>query len=240
VDYPPVPCYHWGQRFRRKGVPLAVGPEVLERIETPRGELQLQRRGEDYEIISNGVFLMATYNGESERLLVTAALDAAGAKAARVLIGGLGVGFSLAAALADPRVGQATVVEIEAPLIGWNRSYLAPFNGGALANPRTRVICADLVAWVRESTEQFDAICLDIDNGPDWTVTEANQHLYDDAGLAALKAILAPGGAIAFWSASRATWFAEKLEQAIGPVVELPVEQVRGEPDYVYLVTRPV
>jgi spermidine synthase len=206
----------------------------LERVATPRGEIQLQRRGGQYEIISNGVFLMATYNGESERLLVTAALDSA-ATPRRVLIGGLGVGFSLAAALRDPRVEQATVVEIEAPLIDWNRRYLGEFNDGALADSRTRVIHADLVAWLAQADEPFDAICLDIDNGPDWTVTDENRGLYGDEGLKHVKRLLALGGCAAYWSAHRAPAFMEHLRRFFDRVEELPVAQERGEPDYVYI-----
>lgn len=212
-----------------------MGPEVLERVGTPRGEIQIQRRGDHYEIISNGVFLMATYNGESERLLVTAALAAA-ASPRRVLIGGLGVGFSLAAALADPRVEQVTVVEIEEPLVTWNRRYLTVYNREALDNPRTRVVVGDLVAWIRECREQFDAICLDIDNGPDWTVTEENRGLYGDQGLADVRRLLAPGGCAAYWSAHRAPAFMAHLQHFFGHVEELPVAQERGEPDYVYVV----
>lgn len=211
-----------------------MGPEVLDRFDTPRGTLQLQRRGEHYEIISNGIFLMATYNGESERLLVTAALEAA-ASPRRVLIGGLGVGFSLQAALACPRVEQVTVIEIEERLIDWNRGPLAPFSKGALADTRTRVIHADLIDWLQLAQGPYDAICLDIDNGPDWTVTDANQSLYGDANLAAVARLLAPGGCAAYWSALRAPEFAVRMSRHFGRVEELPVEQVRGQPDYVYL-----
>jgi spermidine synthase len=208
-------------------------------VATPRGELQLQRRGEHYEIISNGVFLMATYNGESERLLVTAALNAAPAPA-RVLIGGLGVGFSLAAALGDLRAAQATIVEIEPQLIEWNRTHLAPFSDNALANPRTRVVNADLVEWIYQTDERFEAVCLDIDNGPDWTVTDANLGLYSDQGLRAVRKLLAPGGVVAYWSAHRAPAFGEHLKTLYRRMDELPVEQVRGEPDYVYLCSVPL
>jgi spermidine synthase len=215
-----------------------LGPEVLARVSTPRGDLQLQRRGADYEIISNGVFLMATYNGDSERLLVSEALNAA-AFPRRVLIGGLGVGFSLRAALGDPRPEQVTVVEIEAPLISWNRTHLAPFSDHGLANSRTRVVNADLVRWICETGEQFDAICLDIDNGPDWTVTDLNGGLYTEGGLQAIRRLLAPGGAVTYWSASRSTDFAARLEQVFGPVTEIPVPVERGEPDFVYLARKP-
>jgi spermidine synthase len=211
-----------------------LGPEVIERCTTPRGELQLQRRGDAYEIISNGCFLMATYNGESERLLVTKALAAA-AQPERVLVGGLGVGFSLGAALADARVRAVTVVEIEERLAAWNRSHLAPFSGHGLDDPRTRVVIADLIDWLDQAEGPYDAICLDIDNGPDWTVTEANRRLYGEAGLLTLKRLLAPGGALAVWSAGAAPWYVESLQRHFGRVETIPVEQVRGEPDYVYL-----
>ena len=212
---------------------------VVERCVTPRGELQLQRRGEHYEIVSNGVFLMATYNGESEQLLVTAAL-AAVRRPRRVLIGGLGVGYSLGAALADPRVEEVTVVEIEERVIAWNDSYLAPFSGHGLRDPRTRVVQADLVAWLRRGIEPdgtFDVICLDIDNGPDWTVAEENGALYDGTGLATLRRRLRPGGAASFWSASAAPWFGERLAREFGAVRVLTVAQERGGPDYVYLAS---
>lgn len=214
-----------------------MGPEVIERCATERGELQLQRRGEHYEIISNGVFLMATYNGESERLLVTAALDAA-ANPERVLIGGLGVGFSLGAALADKRVKRVTVVEIEERLVAWNQTHLAPFSAGGVSDPRTEVVNADLIAWLDRAAGPYDAICLDIDNGPDWTVTDANRRLYGDEGLANLHRLLAPGGALTVWSAGAADWFEASLRQRFSRVEAIPVEQVRGEPDYVYLASR--
>src|SRR5215212_4875123 len=112
--------------MRRSGMPIER--EVVDRCISPRGVMQLQKRGQHFEIISNGVFLMATHNGASERRLVTEALAAA-TNPRRVLIGGLGVGFSLGVALADSRVSHVTVVEIEERLIAWNRTELAPFPG---------------------------------------------------------------------------------------------------------------
>jgi len=211
-------------------------PFVVDRCQTPRGELQLQRRGDHYEIVSNGIFLMATYNAASARLLVTAALDAV-TQPRRVLVGGLGVGISLAAALADPRVTEVTVVEIEERVIAWNRRELAPFSDHALDDPRTTVVLADLLTWLQKTSDRFDVICLDIDNGPDWTVTDENQALYGCGGLAMVQRRLAPAGALSVWSATAAPAFAERLCHRFGNVRVLPVRQDRGGPDYVYLAT---
>ncbi len=196
----------------------------------------MQRRGEAYELISNGVYLMSTHNGESERLLVTLALDAAQDQH-RVLIGGLGVGFSLRAALADPRVTQVTVVEIEEAIIAWNRSHLAPFSGYGLSDPRTRIVHTDLVQWIQETDNQYDVICLDIDNGPEWTVTDQNGSLYGSDGLRALRRLMAPGGVVSFWSASAVPAFEGLLRQYFTDVRAVDVAVARGEPDYVYLCT---
>jgi spermidine synthase len=208
------------------------------RVAAASGELVLRRAGEHYEIISNGCFLMDTRAGESERLLVRTALDAlADTPAPRVLVGGLGVGFSLREALADPRVAHVTVVEREPRVVEWGRGPLAPFSGHALADPRVSVVTSDLVAWVRSpaTTERFDALCLDIDNGPDWTVTDGNASLYDDAGLDALRARLLPGGVLTVWSATASPAFAERLRGRFAQVTVHRVAVPRGEPDVVFV-----
>lgn len=212
-------------------------PIVIERCTTPRGELQLQKRGDHYEIISNGTFLMATYNGESERVLVKAAIDAL-PDPGRILIGGLGVGFSLAEALANTRTSKVTVLEIEEKIVAWNQNQLAPFSGHALGDPRVEIIQADLVAWVEQATDRFDAVCLDIDNGPDWTVTDANRHLYSDQGLLLLRGLISRHGVVSFWSASAVPQFAARLRRIFSTVETIEVPLERGEPDYVYLARR--
>ncbi|WP_148497622.1 spermine/spermidine synthase domain-containing protein [Paenibacillus senegalensis] len=208
---------------------------VIERCDTPRGELQLRQRGQHYEIISNGTFLMATYNGDSERQLVRVPLEAC-CEPKRVLIGGLGVGFSLQEALQDRRVEQVTVLEIESTIIRWNSSILAWVSDYSLNDKRTRVIEADLVQWLNETDETFDVICLDIDNGPDWTVFEPNRQLYTAEGLLQLKKLLNEGGVLAFWSAASSPHFAERLREVFGHAHQVAVEQERGEPDYVFYV----
>jgi spermidine synthase len=211
---------------------------VLERVTTERGELVLRRRDEHFEIISNGVFLMDTSDGRSERLLVDAAVESAPAPAA-VAIGGLGVGFTLAQALRHPRVATVTVVEVEPAVIAWHAEYLSAVSGVSLDDPRVTVACADFRRWLTETGDRYDAICLDIDNGPEWTVTPSNGELYSDAGIVALRETLRPGGVLAVWSANRSDAFEHRLRRQF-PRVELRTVPVpRGEPDCVYLASIP-
>ncbi|WP_221348002.1 spermidine synthase [Streptomyces beigongshangae] len=217
-------------------------PEVVDRREGPYGEVVLRRHGGLLQIIANGCFLMDTSDGRSERLLVDAALGALdGRTGPEVLIGGLGVGFSLVHAAADPRWGRITVVEREAAIIDWHRSGpLAELSAGALADPRTEIIEVDLVAHVNETSDTYDVLCLDIDNGPEWTVTEGNDSLYSPAGLAACARVLRPGGVLAVWSARPSPVFARTLVNAGFRQVrteEIPV--ARGVPDAVHLAVRP-
>ncbi|WP_431042259.1 spermidine synthase [Streptomyces sp. P1-3] len=225
-------------------------PVVLDRRDGPYGEVVLRRRGAGptltdppvYEIIANGCFLMDTSDGRSERLLVRAALDAlpADRPAPVLLIGGLGVGFSLAEAAAEPRWGRITVVEREQAVIDWHRAGpLSAVSARALADPRTRIAHTDLIAHLHGAQAEYDALCLDIDNGPDWTVTEDNGGLYAPAGLAACAARLSPGGVLAVWSARPSSGFEDALRNAGFSGVrteEIPV--ARGVPDVVHLAVR--
>ncbi|MGK3102769.1 spermidine synthase [Streptomyces sp. WAC05858] len=230
-------------------------PVTVDRREGPYGEVVLRRRGGGgpsgdavFEIIINGCFLMDTSDGRSERLLIRAALGAlpADRPSPALLIGGLGVGFSLVEAVAEPRWGRIAVVEREAAVIGWHREGpLAAVTAGALADPRAEIVHADLVAWLRpgpqtpQAPQSYDALCLDIDNGPDWTVTEDNDGLYSPAGLAACAARLAPGGVLAVWSARPSPAFEESLRNA--GFTQVRTEEVtvaRGVPDVVHLAVR--
>lgn len=212
--------------------------EVIERVTGHCGELVLRSAGAHYEVIANGTFLMDTRNGESERLLVDAAarrMPAGG----RMLLGGLGVGFSLRAAVDAGRVGEIVVVEREPAMIGWNRGPLREVHGGALDDPSVRLVEADLAAWLADGDERFDALCLDVDNGPEWTVDGGNAELYDERGVASLAARLNPGGVLAVWSAADAPGFTARLRQRFAQVEVLEVPVPRGEPDVVFLGVAP-
>ncbi|MBU6533714.1 spermidine synthase [Streptomyces mayonensis] len=226
-------------------------PEVLDRREGPYGEVVLRRHGTLLQIIANGCFLMDTSDGRSERRLIDAAADAlaaagkdtgpGGRTAPHLLIGGLGVGFSLVHAAADPRWGRIAVVEREPAVVDWHRTGpLAALSAGALADPRTEIVRADLVEYVRETSDTYDALCLDIDNGPGWTVTEGNEGLYAPSGLADCVRLLRPGGVLAVWSAQPSPEFEETLRNAGFQQVrteEIPV--ARGVPDVVHLGVGP-
>lgn len=234
-------------------------PVTLDRRDGPYGEVVLRRRpggpdgeGDIHEIIANGTFLMDTSDGRSERLLIDAA-QAALAPDRRdglpsVLIGGLGVGFSLAHAAADDRWGRIVVVEREQAVIDWHHEGpLARISGAALGDPRTVILHTDLLGYLRtaaevtdEPTDHYDALCLDIDNGPGWTVTDENASLYTPGGLADCLARLNPGGVLAVWSAQPSPAFEEALRNAGFTGVRTEEMQVaRGVPDVVHLGVRP-
>jgi spermidine synthase len=179
---------------------------------------------------------MDTRNGCSERLLARLALRNRQGPL-RLLLGGLGVGFSLAEALRFPQIERVIVVEIEPKIVEWCRTHLAPFSGDALSDPRVQLVNEDLVAWLNHNEDRFDGICLDIDNGPNWTVADANGALYADDGLAMLRERLKPGGVLTIWSAAEAEAFAERLRRVFEQVEVVSVAAPRGDPDLIYLAS---
>ncbi len=213
---------------------------VLARHTMPSGEMQLQQRQLDdgstaFEIISDGVFLMASYNQTSERALARhslAELDNRQGPKPRVLIGGLGMGFTLQETL-DVGVESADVVEINPYIIEWNRSHFAALNGKALADSRVTIIQQDLFLFLTAlSHDVYDAIMLDVDNGPSWLAHEKNGQLYTFETLKTWSELLKPGGVFAIWSAQAEPAFLRNMGSVFTTAEEIPivVPSHRNEP----------
>ena len=208
--------------------PFPSEREIIARHATEEGVIQLQRRRLDdgspaYEIIVDGVFLMASYNQASERALAEHALPAILARPRdqqRLLIGGLGMGFTLQTALAGD-VAAVDVVELSTHIIEWNRTYFAPLNGRALADPRATLIQDDLYAVLeRTPADRYCAILLDVDNGPSWLAHAGNARLYTDEALARWAALLMDRGLFAVWSAQAEPDFLARMEAVFDGVTE--------------------
>lgn len=207
---------------------------VLGRHATPRGEIQLQQRllsdgSLAFEIISDGVFLMASYNQISERALAHCALEAVKTsptsdhRVLRVLVGGLGMGFTLQEALSNDIV-SVDVVEISPHIIEWNRTHFAPLNGHVLTDPRVRLIQDDLYTVLCSSpAAAYYAILLDVDNGPSWLAHEDNARLYTLEALERWLAMLMPGGTFTVWAAQPEPRFLQRMQSVFGHAEEISI-----------------
>ncbi len=190
---------------------------TLERALTPDGKiLSLEEHDGSYAIRVDGIPLMSTrQHASEERLAELACAHLREIPCARVLIGGLGFGFTLKAALRSVASDASIVVaELLRPVIDWNRDPELPLASAALKDPRVTVQPEDAFIMIRRARGAFDSIILDVDNGPAALSTDGNSRLYDSAGLRASRLALRPGGCIAFWSAAPDTAFERRLEQA--------------------------
>ncbi len=183
--------------------------------------LTLYRHDGDYTIRVRGIDLMSTRRFHSEEQLAERVCrPLAGHEAPRVLIGGLGLGFTLRAALRVlPPDARVVVAEIVAGVIEWNRDPEYPLAHASLADPRVELRHADVADVLREGRGAFDAIMLDVDNGADALTTGGNAELYRRAGVRAAASALRPGGRLAYWSADEDPQFAALL-RGLGLTVE--------------------
>jgi spermidine synthase len=179
-------------------------------------ELRLMRRGHEFSIRLGRAELMNSRLSGSEEALATLALRRiAGRSRPHVLIGGLGMGFTLRAALHELAAdGAVTVVELVPEVVAWARGPMAELHKGTLEDPRVDIRIADVVATIAAARSQFDAILLDVDNGPDAMTSAGNDRLYDPAGLAAALAALRTGGVLAVWSVAPDDRFGARLSRA--------------------------
>ena len=185
----------------------------LARATTVAGdEILLRRRGDIFEIRFNGMELMSNLNHQSEGILAMRSLWLHGHARARVLVGGLGMGFTLRAAL-DLLDGasRVTVCELIPQIAGWNRGVLGALASHPLRDPRVDLRVADVMEVLEREPDAFDVILMDTDNGPDFTVRKSNDRLYAPSGLAAVRHALRPGGIAAFWSATISSRFEHEL-----------------------------
>lgn len=188
--------------------------KVLEQVETPDGSLlALIERDGEYALRVNGRELMSTRHSFSEEQLGVVACKArARVKRARVLIGGLGLGFTLRAALASlPRDARVIVAELIPEVVTWNRNPAYPLAAAALADPRTEVVLGDVADILARSPHAFDAIMLDADNETTTMNTAGNSSLYHPAGIATVWRKLQAGGAVVYWSAGEDPLLAKRL-----------------------------
>jgi len=199
--------------------------EFVDSADIPRGgQLHLIRHGTDYEILFDEEQLMGSWESGSEVALAVLGCEKLGPKGGRVLIGGLGMGFTLNAALkALPAESGVVVAELVPKVVDWAKGPLAHLFGGALDDPRVTIDMRDVHDVIVGSPEGFDAILLDVDNGPDGLIDVANERLYCNWGLRTAHAALRPGGVLAVWSAYRDGAFVERLEKAGFTVDEVEV-----------------
>lgn len=169
----------------------------------------------DYYIEVDGQTLMSTRAPGSEKALAEiAARELAGNSSPRVLIGGLGLGFTLGAALEVlPKAASVVVAEYFATIVDWNRKFGFQSTTDYLADPRVTVEVTDVVDYMRRVKNPFDAILLDVDNGPDAWCLESNDRLYDRPGLTRILRALKPGGLLAVWSAGQSAVFEKRLSE---------------------------
>lgn len=188
--------------------------ELLGETHAPDGTLlALTRRDREYVIAASGRTLMSSrMHGSEEALAGLACRRARRLERPAVLVGGLGMGFTLRATL-DVLPADAVVVvsELVPAVVDWNRGPLAALARRPLDDPRVRVEVQDVAATIRESPSCFDAILLDVDNGPAAFTSAANAAIYDNAGIRAARRALRPGGSLGVWSA----WDDRKFEQRL-------------------------
>jgi spermidine synthase len=193
------------------------------------GELRLKQRGQEFSIMLGRIELMnSRLSGSEEALATLTSAHLRGRDAPRVLIGGLGMGFTLRAALkAFGPHADLTVAELVPAVVSWARGPMADLFAGSLGDPRVRILETDVGAVMRQA--RFDAILLDVDNGPEGLTRASNDRLYDAAGLAAAHGALTKGGVLAVWSCWQDSHFTARLKRAGFAVQEETVKAHRGQ-----------
>jgi spermidine synthase len=217
-----------------------IADGILDRTQTPDGhELALHHRNGVFTVRIDGHELISSRGRGSEEALADVGCRWLGDTARpQVLVGGLGIGYTLRAALDRlPRRAEVTVVELFTHVVRWNRGLLGALVGYPLDDPRVTVALGDVLGVVAIEHGRYDAILLDVDNGPDTPVVEGNRRLYEPQGLACLRSALAPSGVLAVWSAGDVPEFVDRL-QATGFTVETVAIPVAGVARHIVYLAR--
>jgi spermidine synthase len=219
--------------------------EHLDTAKVPGGEdLRLMRRGEEYSIFAGRIELMNSRRSGSEITLAEMTCDRLEDRPApRILIGGLGMGFTLKAAREQlgPKA-ELVVAELVPGVIAWAKGQLAHLFGDSLTDPRVKVRQGDVGPMIAESKAVWDAIVLDVDNGPDGLTRPANDRLYRTRALVETYAALKPGGVLAVWSAGPSRTFPGRLREAGFDVEEVQARahgKRRGARHVIWFARRP-
>ncbi|MGI8943822.1 MAG: spermidine synthase [Qipengyuania sp.] len=208
--------------------------ETIAIAQIPGGDtLTLVSHGRDFIIMLGRDELMGTRMQFSEEQLAIKTLERLSARAPRILIGGYGLGFTYRATLAGlPAGAQVVVAEVVPEILDWARGPLAQLTGATLEDPRGEIVIADVAALVDDAvdgtTPRYDAVLLDVDNGPDGIVRDGNERLYTRTGIARLRDALNPGGVLAIWSAAPDHKFTTRLKDA---GLSVDIETVRARPN---------
>lgn len=208
------------------------------------GELRLMQRGAEFSIMSGGIELMNSRLSGSEKALATLACERLRDRpTSHILIGGFGMGFTLRAALEclGPQA-RVTVAELVPAVIAWARGPMAHISGECLQDPRLTLREGDVGAVIGSAQASYDAILLDVDNGPEGLSRKANDRLYDQSGLVAARRALRPGGVLAVWSSAPNAAFTQRLRRAGFAVEEVRVRATggsRGARHVIWLATSP-
>ena len=207
--------------------------QELHRANVPGAEmpLVLAQRGDEFVIRVGAVALMSSRaHGSEEVLAERACAEVARRADVRVLVGGLGMGFTLAAALAAlPAHAKVVVVELVPAIVEWNRGPLASLAGRPLDDARVTVRLGDVSAAVNDANSTFDAVLLDVDNGPNGLTRASNEKLYSSQGLRAAWRALRPGGVLAVWSVAPDDSFTRRLAETGFAVEQVPVRARAGK-----------
>jgi len=218
---------------------------LIETASVPGGsdELRLKQRGSEFSIMLGTNELMNSRLSGSEEALAKLSCDKIRDRPRpKILIGGLGMGFTLRAALAElPNEAEVVVAELVPAVIRWAKNEMAEVFKGCLDDPRVTIVEADVGDLIRCGKAAYDAILLDVDNGPEALTREENDRIYDDRGLAAAKAALCSGGVLSVWSSAPDSRFTRQLQAAGFTVEEMPTRassKGRGAKHMIWLAVK--